>query len=450
MAIRGPRPDAPLPQPTPPLREQPASPLLRLMDFGAARTPQEALKLLKEILTLLSAAGFPVAKSGSPEQQASATLKEFQKQNGLPETGQLDRATFAALERAGLTPKSETRVDSLQSRNTDSAQSAPELRPDLQKLFGDRGLPKGGGEVPAGTQKTRTVETEQARARVDTQKPQVEVDLKSMLNSLRSAGFAGVGRGKEQLQDAVKKLQRADGLPPTGQLDAKTADALEKRGVIDAATAQALREQDPSYPSHAAATSTSTPQETSTPQSERAADHGGGGADGAAAGRGAGGGDGHSDVHGDGVVDHGDVDGDSDSFGNNYAGDDDDNDDRRGHANVDDRDLDNDVDGAFDHYEVKKLSQQIDESLLGITRDDDGSGAATYAWDVRLHRPGIYSARQPAEELLHLAVKSAGPFDPVWQQALSALNERLRRFEPGAAVVDAAALTRALQRARYR
>ncbi|HEY1098184.1 MAG TPA: hypothetical protein VGF99_04620, partial [Myxococcota bacterium] len=148
----------------------------------------------------------------------------------------------------------------------------------------------------------------------------------------------------------------------------------------------------------------------------------------------------------DGRVANGDVGGESHSFGNNHTGDDDVDDERRGRANVDD-------DAAEDepeHWSVPSLAEQIEAALAAIARDDDGSGAATYAWELHLHRPGIYSARQPAEELLKLVVTKANAFDAVWQQAVAGLNVRLQRYEPEAEPVSMARVRQALQRARYR
>lgn len=478
MAIRGPqgpRPDTAAPTLA---RDQPQSPTQRLIDFGSARTPQEAQKLLKDILALLGAAGFPIPKTGQPEQQLSSTLKQLQKQEGLPQTGQLDQKTFDALDRLGLLPKNAT-PESVDPKTTKAPPSETKFQVGGPRLGSEFGAPRAGGEVPAGTQKTRSVETDQARARVDSNKVEVQVDLKEMLNALKSAGFVGTGKGKEQLQNAVKKLQRVDGLPPTGQLDAKTAASLEKRGVIDPATAQALKEQDPAFQQQQAAAANSSSSSSSnapsanssssnassaqTPASEAKgtprsddlqAREGQGGSDGASGGASAGkgktGGDGAGlDAGATGTTTNGDVDGlndgASDDIGNAYAGDDDDDDARRGRANIDD-----DADDDAGHWEAKKLATQLDEALQKIVRDDDGAGPATYAWEVRLHRPGVYGAKQPAEELLRLVVTRAGPFDAVWQQALTAVNDKLRRYEPEAAAVDDATLRIALQRARYR
>lgn len=458
MTIRGPGgPPRPDPATTSPIREPATSPLQRLLDFGMARTPAEASQVLREIIALLAGAGFPVPKLGSPEQQLQTALKAFQQKEGLPVTGKLDEATKGALEQAGLLPGGkDTSIDSSTGRPSakDGVDGAP--RPGF-----DFGLPRfggGGGEqaptsgVPV--QKGRNVETEAAAARVENSRPDVEVDLRAMLGALREAGFAGAGKGKEQLTDAVKKLQRVDGLPVTGKLDAATATALEKRSVLDAATARVLREQDPTWAppssssaasSSAATPSSSDPSATTTNAEARGA--GSGDIAGTAGGRGSDGGAGIGGEAGaTGTTSHGDVNGQSDDIGNGYAGDLDDGDARRGRANRDD---DNASDAAG-HWEVPRLAHQLDAAFDAIVRDDDGHGPATYGWRVVLHRPGVYAARQPAEEVLKVVVTRAGPFDTVWQQALDALNARLVLFDPEAARIDGARLRLALQRARYR
>lgn len=440
-----------------------------------AKTPQEAVKVLKEILSLLAAAGFPVAKTGTPDQQLSSTLRQFQQQQGLPVTGKLDQQTAAALQREGLAPAGQRTIEDASGKpststsststtstaSTSTTTNAPTKDavdvPMLRPGFNLGVLRLGNSEAPAGTQKGKTLETEQAAARVEHQRPDVEVDLKSMLQSLRSAGFAGVGKGKEQLQDAVKKLQRAEGLPQTGKLDAATAERMERRGVVDSATAQVLKEQDPTYKPPSASTADDARNNTlSRFDSDVRGSVDGQASSGASGqqettstttGRGSEGGAGTGlEAGGDGRVHHGDVDGASDDIGNTYTGDDDDDDERRGLAN---RDSDADALDDDAHWEVPSLGEQIEEALDAIVRDDDVNGAATYSWQFVLHKPGVYSARQPAEELLKVAVNRAGPFDPAWQQAVLALNERLERADD-VVTFTLQRLRQALQQARYR
>jgi hypothetical protein len=96
------------------------------------------------------------------------------------------------------------------------------------------------------------------------------------------------------------------------------------------------------------------------------------------------------------------------------------------------------------------LSEQVDKGLLAIARDDGGRGAATYAWDFTLYRPGIYGARQSAERLFHVVVTQASAFDGLWERARGAINEKLAALEPDADIVTFDALHSALRRARVR
>ena len=112
--------------------------------------------------------------------------------------------------------------------------------------------------------------------------------------------------------------------------------------------------------------------------------------------------------------------------------------------------IDEEREHAAGHWEVASLVEQIDEGLAAIARDDDGDGAATYAWDFTLFRPGVYGAKQPAEKLFHLVVGKANAFDPLWERARAALNEKLDAFEPDAERVSSEDFAQALRVARYR
>jgi hypothetical protein len=442
-----------------------------------ARTPAEARAVLHEILTLLASAGFPVPKTGTAEQQLSSSLRLLQKEAGLPPSGVLDAATLRALKDRGLAPGSregDATVGSPSGRSPSTTTPATSSS-ETHFTFGGPSLLAGalprlragddsGGAGNSGAARARTVETDAARARVDAGRPDVTLDLKGMLDALRAAGFVGGGRGREQLTDAVKKLQRVDGLPPTGRLDAATTDALQRRGVLDSATALALKEQDPAWhppapgsPASSSSTDVRAPVVGATADpstqgtlAERSNDLAG--RDGAPPTSVAGGGRGDvggagttvGDVGDDGVVDDGDDKGRGSGVGHDVAGDDDDEG-QQGNANVDAAAAEP---GA--HWRAPTLSDQIIRALRGIQRDDDGRGAATYRFELLLVRPGVYAAGQPARELLRLVVERAGPFDDAWRQALDALNDRLRRYEPEARAFVDADVRAALQRARYR
>lgn len=485
MAIRGPN------QPKPevvreqagarPVREQAgASPLQRLLDFGAARTPQEAQKLIKELLATLRAAGFPVSAAGSAENQLGSALKLFQESRGLPPNGRLDEKTRDALVDAGhlAKPEQNESVDVGHKRDTPQVELRP--RADAKLGVGELTMraPTGSEARPDGAKSSQGVELSQMSDRVARDKPP-EVDLKSFLSSLRAAGFQGQGKGAEQLKDSLKRLQKAEGLPQSGQLDARTAAALVRRGIVDervlpmtlanaqnASDAQLAR-SDVKRENEARADVRDAQHDPTTRGVREAVDgdasKGRGeldGRDGASAASGAKGGDGDardaastsraaSAQGAEGQDGSGDV---NDPWregaeGNAPAGDDDVDDERRGRANVDDAALDEDDAG---HWEVEALSVQIEAGLASIARDDNGSGAATYAWDFTLYRPGVYGAKQPAEKLFHLVVTKASAFDPLWEQAREALNDKLALLEPDAKRITVDDVTRTLRVARMK
>lgn len=471
MAIRGPQgPKPPPPEAgVRPAREQAVSPLQRLVDFGAARTPQEARRLVQELLASMRAAGFPVPATGSAEGQLGQALKLFQASQGLPPDGRIDKDTLGALLDAGLFPvgaKDAGEAGGARDAGATSRAAEPAL-PErlfgLPKFLGDkRALPQTGGEVPVGAQAPHDVEAEQKASAKD--KPP-EVDLKSFLSSMRAAGFFGAGKGAEQLKDALKKLQRAEGLPQSGHLDARTAEALVRRSVLPESALATLARESPAQQtaSQAAsgarsesATAQSDPTTRGLPQGQGDPDArvGRSQGEGTAAGKAGQAGDGNATVLGEAIGTAGAHEGtavedalergDSEA-GNAPAGDDDIDDERRGHANLDDE-----HNAEEDYWEAPPLTEQIRAGLDAIVRDDDGTGAATYAWDFTLLRPGVYGAKQPAERLFHLVVEKAGPFDPLWEQAREALNDKLLALEPEAGLLDADDFARTLRQARVR
>jgi hypothetical protein len=94
------------------------------------------------------------------------------------------------------------------------------------------------------------------------------------------------------------------------------------------------------------------------------------------------------------------------------------------------------------------IAVQIRKALDAITRDEtSGPSATTYSWDASFFRPG---APMEGDPILHLVVKSAGPFDGAWVKAREALAHKQKEFEPGRAVVTQEDFTAALRRARVR
>jgi hypothetical protein len=149
---------------------------------------------------------------------------------------------------------------------------------------------------------------------------------------------------------------------------------------------------------------------------------------------------------GDGQSTDPDDDGSERDTGNAPSGDEDFADRERGHAQLDDGSADGE---GF--YEIPPFSEQIAQALSSIARDPEvATRATTYSWDLVLYKPGVYGARQRADELIHLEVRSATPFDPVWEKARTEIGRILRRYQPGALPPSRAELEVALRRARVR
>lgn len=122
-----------------------------------------------------------------------------------------------------------------------------------------------------------------------------------------------------------------------------------------------------------------------------------------------------------------------------------------GDLNDDDADEDaaaDDVDLAPKAEPAPLLILQIRTALEAVTRDATStSTATTYSWDLRLYAPG---AAKDGEGILHLVVKNAGPFDPVWHKAREAIVLRQREHEPGRALLTNEDIQNAIRRARVR
>lgn len=123
-----------------------------------------------------------------------------------------------------------------------------------------------------------------------------------------------------------------------------------------------------------------------------------------------------------------------------------DDDPRRGRASGDDPD-----EMEEGYYKVPPLSEQAWASLASIQRDaHEENRATTYTWDATFYRPDVYGPGQKAQEVLHLVVKKATAFDPVWQKSVEALTALVHRFEKDAATPTMDDVVGALRQARAR
>lgn len=493
MALRG--PGRPPPSPLKPVGPGTGDKQLSgveqaLIRAGVAATPQEAKKLAKTLLAALRGKGVPA-------NTLPLAIKQFQKSAGLPETGQLDPKTQAALTEAGLLPpagdkagadktggKAPAKADGPGAPARDQVVQAPSKKlGDVVGRTPDRPAAPGSG-TPAG-EKGHLVTLEQTKALAEHMATDAQRGPLELLENLASLGFFGAGKGADQLRDALRAFQKSAGLPTTGKIDPETAKALQDKGALPqsphegqgtargagreaAADAQAARSQSGAQSGDAKSAARGDPSTTTAHEQARSdTDQGtrdphyrgvpeGQGDPQARAGRAAEGegkarrkgkgGDGDAtEGEGEGGVDEGDEDGTETDDTNSPAGDDDLDSRRRGHATLDD--------GSGDeagHYEIPALSEQLRAALEQIERDDDGRGPVTYRWDVTFYKPGIYGAYQPAEPLWHIGIEQVTAFDDVWQQACDALARRITEKESPSAAPAWDDFERALRRARAR
>ncbi len=131
--------------------------------------------------------------------------------------------------------------------------------------------------------------------------------------------------------------------------------------------------------------------------------------------------------------------------GNATSGDRDENDADRGNASDGDEPL-----GAG-HYRMPLVSVQAWAAIEKIKRDvSEDNRATTYTWDVMFYRPAVYGPGQKAQDVLHLVVKRASAFDPVWQKAVDNLAALVHRFEKNAQVPTLDDVNAVLKQARVK
>jgi hypothetical protein len=148
-----------------------------------------------------------------------------------------------------------------------------------------------------------------------------------------------------------------------------------------------------------------------------------------------------------GQNDSGDPDGSERERGNASSGTDDDGNPVRGNAQL----SDDSQGGGAGHHRVPPLSEQAHAALSLIKQDQrEDNRATTYSWDVTFYRPGIYGPGQKAQELVHLVVDKAAPFDPVWQKAQINIASLVKRGDAGAEPPSLDDLMAALRLARAR
>lgn len=456
----------------------------KLLDSGLAKTPAEAKKLAKKLTAGLKQMGL---LGKTPAQ----VLKKFQEKNGLKQTGTLDGPTQKALTEQGLLPKSagppgtaqdakgaagkagakaegkagegakadgaKTHGGTAKSGAKDKAAGGKKAtdaskmeRPGAGQKFGrftekTSARPQNVTAQPPGKEAPpqmghRGVEVHQAQARAELTGPHEDgKQMQSLMSQLQGKGFGdGQPMTAKGMRESLRAFQQEHKLPMSGKMDEGTKAAMQAEGMLNPdgtpAEAKAQAEvvvtvQNAEGEGRAEGEGKDAGQEAGAAQSGQSP---GEAADAEAK---------PQVIYGMGEMDVGY----DDESGNAQSGDEDEDNEDRGHASIDDGE-----EHEEGHYRVPRLAVQIHAALDAIERDDDLTGAPTYAWDVTFYRPGVYGRRQKATPLWHIGISETGPFDPVWEQAHDALEQKLAEIEPESDAVNIYEFRMALRRARVR
>lgn len=407
--------------------------------------PGQAPKATAEnVVSQLKGKGFeaPTSAPNTLAGQLAGALKEFQKQAGLPQTGQLGGKTNDALKNIGVagTPAQPEAPGTPKAAKDDFERGAPSLlkngdkqrvdlaknsQPDtnfldalLNKLGGDKGVTADKQGFVGGSQ--QTADAAKADAAKEAKKVN-EADNKT--GSTADAKKASKDETQQQLDRAKdSKLHVARGLKAE---QTKTEEQRRKN---------ALAGKDP------------TEKGILDEEADEDDDAGQGG-EGKKRGKGGDANSGGHDAHGkDDAGGVGERDGNERSRGNASSGSEDDGDARRGNASLDDG-----SENGAGHHRVPSLSEQAFAALMKIQKDPSATNkATTYSWDVMFFKPGVYGGGQKAQDLVHLVVTSATAFDPVWQRAQANLQVMVRKLESNAPVPTVDDIVAALRQARAR
>lgn len=402
------------------------------------QTPSEAAQ---QILGGLKDSGFQAPATASKDfgTQFGNALKQFQQAQGLPPTGKLDPATSEALKNVGIAgaPPQPEKPDPaaakdnfergaslLKQGDRSRADTMKNATPDtnfldalLNKLGGDQGVTSDKAGQVGGTAETST-NASKAESTKDAKKAESD---KAGNTESKKASKDDVQQPLDKNAREAAKLHVARGLKAdTARTDERRKNALFGKDAIE----RGILEEE---------------------EEEEATD--GDGGEGKKRGRGGDADGGGHEAHGaDGSSGSGDEAGDAKYGGNAHSGDTNHGDAKRGHASLDDG---SDADAG--HYRIPSLSEQAFSSLEKIKRDETANNrATTYSWDVTFYKPGVYSAGQKAQDLVHLVVSSSTAFDPVWQRAQANLQVMVRRLEKDAPVPTLDDIVGALRQARAR
>ncbi|MFH1807443.1 MAG: peptidoglycan-binding protein [Pseudomonadota bacterium] len=408
---------------------------------GMSLSPRDAMALAQHIVKNLVAQGYGAKPQGQLEQQLKQVLQAAQRSHGLNMSGKLDNPTMALLRSLGVVatqtsgPKGVLENKDGFVRQASTRNAPPEASPKteqavkqslvenlaslLERNLGDLG--KRLGSLLLGL-----------AARGEALGDQVRQALDGLRGAAGEAAARIQGRGAEGQPQAA--------LPPASVTTAQVATSVAAPAAAQVQNGERARSE--------SLLATKDPKDRGAPVGDALSDQGKGKQGQHAGMLGGGEGEGAPEETGedDGLSTDPDDDGSERDTGNAPSGDENFADPERGHAQLDDGSA-----AGEGYYEIPAFEEQVLEALAAIVRDpESATRATTYSWDLVLYKPGVYGAGQKGEELVHLEVQNATPFDPVWDKARGEIGRILRRYQPGALPPSRAEIEVALRRARVR
>jgi hypothetical protein len=404
------------------------------------RTPTQ---VVTEIVANLKGAGF--AGQGDLTAQLRTSLVAFQKAEGLASTGKLDAQTADRLQNLGLAGNQtvenkggaaaardgfERGASVLQQSEGVRASVVKNQSPDtnfldslLSRLGGGEGLVS--GDVPSdliGKAITGANGAGEASSTKDA----------NISSAKKAEGSQGKGTDAGKSAPDAPVSQQLDRAQATANKVARGLQAQEKSEVHARENALDGREATTRGAQDANDTQWGVDENGENSHGE-GGDHHGGDDDGA----------------GDAAAALGETDehGNEKDAGNAHSGDRNRGNTGRGHATLDDG---SQAPPGF--VRVPLMSVQAFGALEFIQKDNhvEDHRATTYSWDVTFYKPAVLAPGQKAQDVVHLVVKSATPFDPAWQKAQANLAALVRRFEPDAVPPSLDDVIAALRQARAR
>ncbi len=397
------------------------------------------------LLGRLAKAGFNAPPGQGLAPSLTAMLKQFQAKQGLPQSGKLDVATAAALQTAGVLHQAEPAAAQQQKSVKDGFEkNAPSLLKQGEQKRADlvnQGTPDTNfldaliNQLGTGGPNEGTSATDIKGAAAGAEARNVETQQK-LAESKKGEGVnkkgSTVTSDKDVPTPGAQQLDRgnAQGVKVARGLRAETTKTDEKR------RKDALAGADPTELGILDEEAEEDALEGAGDDGKKRRGHGGeqeqGGADADGASSG-----------GSGVGAEADA---SERDRGNASSGDERMHDERGHASLDDG-----SEAEAGYYRVPPVSEQCFTALARITKDAaQDNRATTFSWDVTFFKPGTYGPGQKAQELVHLVVDKATPFDAVWSKAQANLAALVKRVDGDGAVPTLDDIVGAIRQARAR